>query len=88
MTSIEQVNDLQTAKQLLALAFKEIERLNGRIEDLLRRSAVAEGKEEAEQLQLELAHAQEQLANFQRKVFAASSEKRSSGKAEVEENKP
>lgn len=88
MTRIEQVNDLETTKQLLQLYARDNERLHKRIEDLLRRVAIAEGKEESEQLQLELAEAQEQLAEFRRKMFAASSEKRPSAKPQEESGKP
>jgi transposase len=73
---IDQVDDLETAKQMLSLYAKENARLNKRILDLMRQLAAAQGKTESEQLQLELSQLQEQLANFQRKVFGDSSEKR------------
>ncbi len=88
MTNVEQIQDLDTAKQLLTLALKRIERLSARVEDLLRRVAVAEGKEESEQSQLELMQAKEELAAFQKKLFGDSSEKRSKGKHGTEGTAP
>ncbi len=76
MRSIEHVDDLDTAKKMLAMAFKEIERLNKRISNLTGQLAAARGKAESDELQLELSHLQEQLGAFQRKVFGDSSEKR------------
>jgi transposase len=74
---IDQVTDLDTAKQMLSLYAKENARLSKRIMDLTRQLAAAHGKSESEQLQLELSELREQLANFQHKVFGDSSEKRS-----------
>ena len=76
MRSIEHVDDLDTAKKMLSLAFKEIERLNKRITTLTTQLAASQGKTENDQLQLELSQLQEQLGAFQRKVFGDSSEKR------------
>ena len=76
MRGIDQVNDLDTAKQMLSLYAKEVARLNARVQELTRRLAAAEGKSDADAMQLELSNLQEQLANFQRKVFGDSSEKR------------
>ena len=76
MRGIDQVDDLETAKQMLSLYARENARLNKRILDLTRQLAAAQGKSESEQLQLELSQLQEQLATFQRKVFGDSSEKR------------
>jgi transposase len=74
--SIDQIDDVETLKQMLSLSAKEIARLNKRIMDLTRQLAAAQGKSESDQLQLELSEVHEQLANFQRKVFGDSSEKR------------
>jgi transposase len=73
---IDQIDDLATAKQMLSLYAKENARLNTRIMELTRLLAAARGKSESEQLELELSELQEQLANFQRKIFGDSSEKR------------
>ncbi|MBL4683416.1 MAG: transposase [Nannocystaceae bacterium] len=77
MRGLEQIDDLETAKRMLSLYAKENARLQRQLEDLMRRLAAAEGKTEAEQLQLQLSELKEQLANFNRRVFGDSSEKRS-----------
>src|SRR5688572_9799248 len=61
---------------MLSLYAKEVARLNARVQELTRRLAAAEGKSDADAMQLELSNLQEQLANFQRKVFGDSTEKR------------
>ena len=88
MQEIENITDLDTAKQMLAVAFSEIERLNKRIATLTTQLAAAKGKPEADQLQLELQHLQEQLGSFQHKVFGDSSEKRPRDKGPRPSKKP
>jgi len=85
---IENITDLDTAKQMLAVAFSEIERLNKCIATLTTQLAAAKGKAEADQLQLELQHLKEQLGSFQHKVFGDSSEKRPRKKGPQPGKKP
>jgi transposase len=87
--SLEHVDDLDTAKEIARLALRENERLHKRIAELTRKLAAAQGKGDSEQLQLELSQLQEQLSNFQRKIFGESSERRSKQNEEREtEPKP
>jgi transposase len=74
--SIEHVDDLDTAKQMLELYARENERLHKKLAELTRKLAAAQGKSESEQLQLELSALQEQLSKFQHKVFGDSTERR------------
>lgn len=73
---LDQVTDLDTAKQMLALYEKENTRLQKQIEQLVREMARLKGHEDGEQLELEVTKLQEQLANLRQQVFGESSEKR------------
>lgn len=75
---VDRIGDFETAKQYLRLYEKENERLHRRLAQLVTEVASLRGQDGAEQLALELAKVQEQLANLQRQTFAESSEKRSS----------
>ena len=83
--SLEHINDLETAKQVARLALQENDRLNKKIAELTKKLAAAQGQGESEQLKLELSALQEQLSNFQRKVFGESSEQRPKKKAPKKE---
>src|SRR5690606_26181849 len=67
---------LETAKQVIRLQGVELSRLTKKILELTTRLAQLEGKENPEQLRIELAALQEQLKGRQHKVFGDSSERR------------
>jgi transposase len=73
---VDRIDDFETAKQYLRLYEKENERLHRRLQQLVTEVATLRGQDGAEQLALELAKVQEQLANLQRQRFAESSEQR------------
>lgn len=73
---VDRVGDFETAKQYLRLYEKENERLHGRLQQLVMEISQLRGQDGAQQLALELAKVQEELANLQRHTFAESSEKR------------
>ncbi len=77
MLKINSIKDLDSAKQVATLLQKENERLHKRNEELISRMAKLEGKNEAEQLALELKILKEQMNAMQRRMFGPSSEKRS-----------
>lgn len=84
MTSFEPIGDLDDANAFLKMALAENQRLVARNKELLRLLAKAEGKD-SEQLQLQLAQLQEEIARFQAKIFGASTERRPSGHAAEKE---
>lgn len=91
VSQIENIDDLDTAKQFLRLFEKENERLHAKIAKLVTEVAELRGQNAAEQIAIELAKLQEQLANLQRKTFGSSSERRSDHDAKPEhtpEKKP
>jgi transposase len=73
---VDQIEDSVTLKQVAVLLQKENQRLHDRLQVLLRENASLRGDTSPEQLQLEIAKLQEQMARFQKKLFAESSEKR------------
>lgn len=77
MPNIEQIGDLETAKQVAILLEKENERLHKRLVELTRQIAELRGESAAEQLQLEISKLQEQMSKLQKELFGRSSEKRS-----------
>jgi transposase len=76
MTRVEQLRDLETAKQVAALLEAENARLHQRLEALVAENARLKGEDAQERLQLELVQLKEQLARMQQRLFGASSEKR------------
>lgn len=76
MPRIEQIEDLQTAKQVAILLEKENARLHKRLGELSKEVAELRGDKEPEQLQLELMKLQQQMARLQKELFGRSSEKR------------
>ncbi len=76
MTNVDQINDLDTLRQLVRLQTVELERLHAKLAEQTKRLAKLEGKEPAEQLQLELTKLKEQVARQQHKLFGQSSERR------------
>lgn len=73
---VADITDLRIAKQVATLALAENERLYARLETLTKQVAALEGKKTPEQLELELLRVREQMMALQRRMFAASSEKR------------
>jgi transposase len=73
---VADITDLDIAKQVATLALAENERLYARLEALTKQLAALEGKRSPEQLELELLRVREQMMALQRRMFAASSEKR------------
>ena len=73
---VADITDLGVAKQVAALALAENDRLYARLEELTKQLAALRGAKAPEQLELELLRIQEQMMALQRRMFAASSEKR------------
>jgi len=77
MVRVEQLSDLETAKQQVAVLLEaENARLHQRLEALVAENARLKGEDAQAQLQLELTQLEEQLALMQQRLFGASSEKR------------
>jgi transposase len=76
VTDIEQVDDLDTAKQVIRLLSKENRHLADRLSELARAIARLEGRGEGEQMMLELSYLKEQVGLLRRKHFGDSSERR------------
>lgn len=75
MLRIDQIADLDTAKQVAQLLEKENARLHDRLSAMAQEMAALRGQDGHKQYELEIVRLQEQMAALQRKVFAASSEK-------------
>ena len=80
VVDVENIHDLETAKQVIKLQGAELARLTTKIAELTQRLAQAEGRNEPKQLAIELTSLQEQLAALQQRVFGDSSERRPSDK--------
>ena len=76
MVPIDELPDLDTAKQVARLLQAENERLHRRLEQLVAQIARLKGQDAQQLLQRELTKLQEQLALMQQRLFGASSEKR------------
>jgi transposase len=76
---IDQIADLDTAKQVAQLLEKENARLHERLSAMAKEMASLRGQDGPKQYELEIVRLQEQMAALQRKLFAASSEKQKSG---------
>jgi transposase len=76
---IAEINDPEALKQAALLLEHENARLHARLKDLIAENAKLNGKEAAQQLQLEIVRLQEQLALARQKMFGTSSEKRGAG---------
>lgn len=89
MPRIEQINDLETAREVAKLLEKENARLHARLEALVLEVAALRGESGKKQYEIEIVRLQEQMAALQRKLFAASSEKQSKAKDDAaERSKP
>ncbi|NPC53548.1 IS66 family transposase [Corallococcus sp. AB032C] len=75
MVRVEQLSDLETAKQVATLLEAENARLHQRLEALVAENARLKGEDAQEKLQLELMGLKEQLALLQQRLFGASSER-------------
>jgi transposase len=73
---VDELRDLETAKQVAVLLDRENARLHERIRTLIGELAKLRGEDGQKQLQLELLKLQEQTVLLQQKLFGASSEKR------------
>lgn len=87
MLRIDQINDLETLRQVATILEKENERLHARLAELTKKLATFEGKEGRDQLELELVKLQEQLAAMQHRLFGRSSEKRPKGAEEGQKDR-
>jgi len=76
MGRVEELRDLETAKQVARLLEAENERLHQRLLALVQENARLKGQDAQHTLQLELTHLKEQLVLMQQRLFGASSEKR------------
>jgi transposase len=76
VTRFDEIDDVETLRQVAKLQAQEIQVLHARIGQLVRELSQARGKPVDRQLTLELEELQERLAVLQRKVFAPSTEKR------------
>lgn len=89
MLRIEQIADLDTARQVAQLLEKENARLHTRLQALALENAALRGQEGQAQYEIEIVRLQEQMAALQRKLFAASSEKQGKQRdAQGERKKP
>lgn len=73
---IDDIKDVDVAKQVAQLAVAENDRLHKRLEALVLENAALKGESGAKQLEMDLLHLKEQMAALQHRMFAASSEKR------------
>ena len=76
MPSIEQIEDLATAKQVAILLEDENRRLVKRLEQLTEQIAQLRGESGVRQLELEIARLQQQTDKLQKQLFGRSSERR------------
>jgi transposase len=76
VTRFDEIDDVDTLRQVAKLQAQEIAALHARIGQLVREVSQLRGKPVDRQLTLELEQLQERLAVLQRKVFAPSTEKR------------
>jgi transposase len=76
MRSVEQIQDPAQLRQAALLLEQENARLHARIAELLKELSQLKGGRPAEQLELELARLQEQLASMRHKMFGDKSERR------------
>jgi transposase len=74
---IDQIEDLDVAKQVAQLLEQEIARLHDKLAELTRELARLRGEEGSRQLELELMKLREQSALLEQRLFGRSSEKRS-----------
>jgi len=88
MVRVEQLRDLETAKQVASLLEAENARLHQRLEALVAENARLKGEDAQARLQLELEQLKEQLALMQKRLFGASSEKRGEKTAKPPRAKP
>lgn len=86
MLRIKDIADLDTAKRVAQLLEKENQRLHDRLHGLVLELAAAKGQEGAEQYEVEIVRLQEQVADLNRRLFAASSERQP--KSEHSQDKP
>jgi transposase len=77
VTSLDRIQDLDQLRQVAHLLAQENARLHQRLTALLQENARLRGVGAREQLTLEIQRLEEQMAGLQRRLFAASSEKRS-----------
>jgi transposase len=77
---IEQITDLDTARQVAQLLEKENARLHARLQALTLENAALRGQEGQTQYELEVVRLQEKMAALNKKLFAASSEKQKQSK--------
>ena len=69
MVRLEQVKDLETAKQMAALLEAENARLHQRLEKLVQENARLKGEDAQQRLQLELVQLKEQLALMRQRLL-------------------
>ncbi len=82
MVPIDELPDLDTAKQVARLLQAENARLHRRLEQLVAQIARLQGKDAQQPLQRELTKLQEQVALMQQRLHGASSEKRAASAPE------
>jgi transposase len=86
---IDDIQDLDVARQVAQLLEKENARLHARLEALLKENAVLRGGDAQKQLELELMRLQEQMKSLQHQMFGASSERRPrGGEGDAQKTKP
>jgi len=86
--SIEQISDLETAKQVAILLEKENAKLHERLKELSEQIALLRGQSKAVQLEMEIARLQQQMDKLQKELFGRSSErgvKKTDGNAVVKQ---
>jgi transposase len=81
---LEEIRDVETLRQVALLLQKENARLHERLERLIREVAELRGEGNPQQfLALEIEKLQEQMAQLQKRIFAASSERRAKPEEEA-----
>lgn len=85
MVRIEQITDLDTARQVAQLLDKENARLHTRLHALMLEIAALRGQEGQAQYELEVVRLQEQMAALNKKLFGVSSEKQNKASSEQAE---
>ena len=88
MSVVDRIGDIETAKQYLRLYEKENARLHRRLQQLVSETAQLRGQDGAQQLALELAKVQEDLAKLQKQAFGEHSERRPRADDEPPKPKP
>ena len=87
MLKIENISDLDTAKQIAILLQKENDRVHKRLEEQTRELAKLKGQDGDKQLELEIRKLESQMSKLQKMMFGSSSERRTGDDAQENKDK-